>query len=479
MDKKNDLSFNEFSALSKEQWKEKVLKDLKGKAYESIIWENENGFSLEPYFSAEEVDLSQGVPGEFPYERGGDTNNRHWQICQEIFDNNPKKANEKAHQALMGGATALWFRAPVQKAEDVAALLKDVVLDVAPIYLEGGTSPIEIVKEISSLCDNQSVKSHALSGGLNYDPLGEISEQGGEKDKNWKSTLLDLSAFAREKFTLFHTVNVDSTLFQEAGATAAEELGLALAKGNEYLELMKAAGQEIDSAAAQLQFTMAIDSSYFTEMAKFRAFRPLWATVVKAHEPKHECSTYSFVSARTSQRNFTVPDAYNNMVRSTTEGMSAILGGVNAVSILPFDHLFDEENGFSMRIARNLQTMLAEESFLNQVVDPAGGSYYIEEMTGQLKVKAWKLFQEIEKAGGYLEALQSGMIQNLLKSSRDSFLKRVELEKETLIGVNKYFNQEDEVRTPKTIDEKDTVGDFEPVKRIFPGLEVSTQSEKV
>jgi methylmalonyl-CoA mutase len=478
MEKKNDLSFNEFSALSKEEWKEKVLKDLKGKDYESIVWKTENGFDLEPYLSAEEVDLSEGLPAEFPYERGGDTRNREWQICQEIFDLNFKAANKKAHQALMGGANALHFHAVPEGDKGIAELLKGVVLDVAPVYLEVGDDPMKVAKGLENLCEENSVKHNSLRGGLQFDPLGEIAERGGEKDSNWNSKLAELSEFGKDRFTLFHLINVDSTLFQEAGANAVQEIALALAKGNEYLETLKESGTDVDTAAAQLQFTMAIDSSYFTELAKFRAFRPLWATIAKAHNPKHDCSTYSFIAARTSQRNFTVPDAYNNMLRSTTEAMSAILGGANAVSILPFDHLFDDENPFSMRIARNAQTMLAEESFLNQVVDPAGGSYYIEELTEQLKVRAWKLFKEIENAGGYLEALRSGMIQNLLKSSRDSILKQIELEKETLIGVNKYFNQDDEQRSPKNLQGKEPAGDFEPVKRFFPGIEVSTQSEK-
>lgn len=476
--KDKDIDFSEFSPLSKAEWKEKVLKDLKGKDYESLVWETDSGFSLEPYYTAEEVGRSTGNPGEFPYLRSADGQSRQWEICQEIFEKDFKKANKTAISALMGGATALKFHAEAATEKDLELLLKDVVMDVAPLYLNPGANPVKLTNALLKTAANRSVDASKLRGAINYNPLGELAEFGSWSAHNATGKLKSLSDLGKEHFSLFRLIDADSTLFHEAGATTVQEIAITLSMGNEYIELLKQEGESIDDISALLQFTMATGTSYFTEIAKLRAFRPLWATVVNAHKPAHECSAHGFVFSRSSQRHLAVPDAYNNLIRATSSAMSAVFGGANAISVLPFDHLFDEENPFSLRMSRNLQNILAEESFFNEVIDPAGGSYYIEKLTDELKKGAWKLFQEIESEGGFVAALKSGMIQSEVKKSAVELNEKIDRQERIVVGVNKYFNEDDEDRKAFVKEQTAAGGEVEPIQRLWPVLKEKLEESR-
>jgi methylmalonyl-CoA mutase len=235
-------------------------------------------------------------------------------------------------------------------------------------------------------------------------------------------------------------VGVGACVFHNAGATLVQELAFGLAMGSEYLCRLTDAGISADSAAQKIKFTFAVGSSYFMEMAKFRAARVLWANVTKAYGVKEEASSVMKIHAVTSSWNQTVYDPNVNMLRATTEVMSATLAGVDSLEVLPFDKPIRKPSVFSNRIARNLQTILKEESYFDRVIDPAAGSYYIETLTNAIAEEAWKLFKQVEEKGGYLAAFKAGFIQEQIKASAQKRDVNIATRRQILLGSNQYPN---------------------------------------
>jgi methylmalonyl-CoA mutase len=233
---------------------------------------------------------------------------------------------------------------------------------------------------------------------------------------------------------------VDSYMLNNAGAYITQELGYALAWGAEWLTMMTEAGLTVDEVACRVKFNMGISSNYFMELAKFRAGRMLWAEIVKAYNPACDCACKMFVHAVTSEFNQTLYDSHVNLLRSMTETMSAALAGVNSIETLPFDRCYKRPDEFSERIARNQQILLRDESHLNKVVDPAGGSYYIENLTASIAAQSWKVFQEVEDNGGFEAMLHKGEIQAKVNESGVKRHLDVARRKESLLGTNQFPN---------------------------------------
>ena len=229
-------------------------------------------------------------------------------------------------------------------------------------------------------------------------------------------------------------------MLNNAGAYITQELGYALAWGAEWLTMMTEAGLTVDEVACRIKFNMGISSNYFMELAKFRAGRMLWAEIVKAYNPECLCACKMFVHAVTSEFNQTLYDSHVNLLRSMTETMSAALAGVNSIETLPFDRCYKRPDEFSERIARNQQILLRDESHLDKVVDPAGGSYYIENLTASIAAQAWKVFQEVEDNGGFDAMLRKGEIQGKVNESGVKRHLDVARRKESLLGTNQFPN---------------------------------------
>jgi len=282
----------------------------------------------------------------------------------------------------------------------------------------------------------------------------------------------------------FHIVNVNGRYFGNAGSSIVQELAFSLSAANEYLSKLTDKGLTIDEAAKSLRFTFSVGSNFFMEIAKLRAGRMLWATIVNEYKPENKEVAKMIVHCETSEFNKTIYDPYVNMLRTQTESMSAALGSCHSLSVQPFDKVFRTPNEFSERIARNQQLLLKEESYFNKIVDPGAGSYYIENLTDSIARQAWKLFIEVEEKGGYLSALKSGVIQTQIKEAADKKSNALASRKEVLLGTSQYPNASEIMAD--VIDEaivnraKNGSGEVEPIRLFrvaesFEALRLSTE----
>lgn len=266
-------------------------------------------------------------------------------------------------------------------------------------------------------------------------------------------------------------VMVHSDLLNNSGAYIVQEMGYALAWGNEYLQQLVDAGVDVDLAASKIKFYMGISENYFMEIAKFRACRLLWAQIVKQYEPKDDNSAKMIINASTSTYNQTVFDSYVNLLRSQTEAMSAALGGVHSMVVTPFDVTYEKPTDFSERIARNQQLLIKEESHFDRIVDPSAGSYYIEHLTDALAQEAWKIFLKVEEEGGFLEAVKKGTVQDDINATNVKRHGDAAKRKEFILGTNQFpnFTEKSEGKQPLAVDCSCThTGDAD-----VPGLKIS------
>ena len=442
--------FAEFPEVSTETWEAAIAVDLKGADYErKLVWRTTEGFNLRPYYRAENLEGLKTLgtqAGEFPYLRGvsGDNN---WLTHQTISVSCPKAANEAALKMLNAGVDSLGFcfcKAEAEfTAEDLDTLLAGIVLPAVELTF-CGKGVAKIASLLLAKAEKEGVAKEDLRVNFCIDPIiKHLSEKGNwcEECEGGKciSKIAEL-AKATADYKGVRVVNVSANVFSDAGSTIVEELAFGLSVAHEYLVRLMDAGLTVDQAAKKVRFTFAITSNYFMEMAKFRAARLLWANIVKQYEPACDCSCKMFVHARTSAWNQTVYDPYVNMLRGTTEAMSAAIAGVHSLEVLPFDYAYSATTEFSQRIARNESLLLKHESHFDQVIDPAGGSYYIENLTNAIAEQAWKLFLEIEEKGGYVEAFKSGYIVERVKASATAKDKAIATRRQILLGANQYPN---------------------------------------
>ncbi len=390
--------FAEFPPVSTEQWEAVITKDLKGADYEKkLIWKTQEGFNVRPYYRAEELKNLTLVTS-------AKTDN-NWLVRQD-FDarNDAAAANKQALDALDKGVDAVGFRVKKEgiNQKDFDALMNGISLPAAEVNFTGACcTSTDLVKLFVEKAKASGAKSDDIRGSVDFDPLRRLTLHGNFcTDEKTTFEQLKAGVEAAQPFRRFRTVSVGASIFHNAGSTIVQELAFGLAMGNEYLARLTDAGMNIDDAAHAIKFTFAVSSNYFMEIAKFRAARILWANVVNAYKPAKECSTRMKIHAVTSAWNQTAYDPNVNMLRGTTEAMSATLAGVDSLEVLPYDKAFRTPSEFSNRIARNTQILLKEESYFDRIVDPAAGSYYIETLTASIAEEAWKLFKQVEEKGG-------------------------------------------------------------------------------
>ncbi len=438
--------FTEFPPISTEQWESTIQKDLKGADYEKkLVWRTEEGFNVRPYYRAEnlkDIDYLNTLPGEFPYTRGTKADNNLWDIVQEIEEADPAKANAIALDALKRGATCIAANASkLGDANALATLLQGIDLAKTGIQFNHVKNYIELVKLFLNYVDEKKYDRHAISGSINFDPLTYRLRHNKfyfsqKEDMMQAVELLNMV----DKMPNFKLINVNGIVLHNAGSTIVQELGYTLALANEYLSFCTDNGIKVNKAASRIQLTLSVGSNYFMEIAKLRAIRLLWSTMVDQYKPDCPCAYRIHINTVASTWNKTLYDPYVNMLRSTTEGMSAVIGGSDAISLQPFDVAFKESDEFSRRIARNVQVILKEEAFMDRVVDPAAGSYYIENLTNSLAEQAWKLFQEVEAGGGALKAIEDGSLQAAIEKSCQKRDMDIATRRYILLGTNQYPN---------------------------------------
>ncbi len=436
--------FSEFAPVSTEEWMAKITADLKGVPFEKkLVWKTGEGFNVNPFYRAEDIEglkTTESLPGEFPYVRGTKKDN-DWKVRQNIEVCCFKGANEKALDLLTKGVTSLGFiiKGDEVNEENIATLLEGIC--PASVELNFNTCNCKAEKLIGILADyfkGKGVDAEKCYGSVNYDAFKKPLVKGKENSEWVEGAAAALKA--GQALPNYRVLAVNAFLFNNAGAYISQELGYALAWGNELMAKLTEAGFTADEVAKKIKFNFGISSNYFMEIAKFRAARWLWAEIVAAYKPACECACKMVAHAQTSEWNMTVYDAHVNLLRSQTEAMSAALAGVDSITVRPFDKIYQTPDDFSERIARNQQLLLKEECHLDKVVDPSAGSYYVEVLTNSLADVAWKLFLEVEEKGGFSVAVNAGEIQNAVNASNVARKKAVATRREILLGSNQYPN---------------------------------------
>lgn len=436
----------EFPPVTTGQWEEVIAADLKGAdRTKKLVWRTMEGFPVEPYYRAENMPdlahLAVTKAGEFPYVRGVKADN-NWRIRQTVrVGADLNAANAAAHQMLMSGVDSLGFAISNGKeftAQQLDELLAGISLPAIEVAFEGCGIP-----HVANLFLDKVVKENldpeAVYATFNIDPLGNASKKGSAPCPNSTEKIKKLITKAPQ-YKRIRFVGVGGTLFHDCGASIVQELAFTLAMGHEYIVRLMDAGLDIDQAAPALKFNVSVGTNYFMEIAKIRAGRMLWANITSAYEPKRGCASKMRVHVETSAWNQTVYDPYVNMLRGTTETMSAALSGVDSIEVTPFDAAYEKPTEFSERIARNVQHLLKEESHFEQVTDPAAGSYYIEELTASIAKGAWDLFKQVEEKGGYVAAFEAGFIQEQVAATALKRDQNIATRREILLGTNQYPN---------------------------------------
>ncbi len=436
--------FSEFEPTTTQQWIDKITTDLKGAPFEKkLVWRTNEGFNVQPFYRLEDLeDLKtvNSLPGEFPYLRGKKKSENYWLIRQEIKVEDPAEANKKALDILNRGIDSLSFH--VGKADITEAYLETLLKGICPECVElnfGGCQrhAVELAKALVAYLKKQGVALEKVKGSIDFNFINKMLKRGHEF-ANALATAKELIEVTAE-MPEFQVLGVHGCTLQDAGSFIYQELGYALAWGNEYVSTLVESGVPAETANQKLRFNLGISPNYFMEIAKFRAIRLLWANIMAQYtDNKEACKAH--VHAVTSTYNLSVFDAHMNLLRTQTEAMSAALGGVDSMTVTPFDVPYEEATDFSERLARNQQLLLKEESHMGSVVDIPGGSYYIEKLTVAIAEQAWKLFLAVEEDGGFLAQVKAGKVQAAIAESTKTRHANVAKRKEILVGTNQYPN---------------------------------------
>jgi methylmalonyl-CoA mutase len=411
--------FDDFDPISSKQWKQKIQFELKGADYnETLIWNSPEDIQVKPFYHKDDFTKNYSVV----------TKATEFKICQNIFVFDVEKSIERAIDALNRGAESLRFTIE-NKSIDVLNLLTNLPLDNRTIYFNLSFISIDFVAKIAAFAEKNKTIIFC-----NLDPIGQLAKDGNwftTKEKNNFETLNLLS----KQTNSISLICINAALYQNAGANMVQQLAYSIGQANEYFN-------RLDSINQPIVFEIAVGTNYFFEIAKLRALRILFNLVAKEYNHNLDCN----IVVSPTKRNKTLYDYNVNMLRTTTECMSAILGGADAIANLPYDALYHKDNEFGDRIARNQLLILKKESYFDKVNNPADGSYYIESLTNQLAEKALTLFKDIESNGGFLKQLNDGIIKRKIQESAEAEQNLFDSGKEILLGTNKYPNKQDRMK---------------------------------
>jgi methylmalonyl-CoA mutase len=446
MEKNIEKLFEEFPPVTTTEWMQKIEEDIKGASFEKLIWKTSDGIEIEPFYRHENLqllDYLDAQPGAFPFIRTGKKYLNDWEIRQDIEVTDIKQANQKALSALNLGATSICFTIPATLPlanEDFKSLLSGIFFDCINLNFNAPGKEHLILSYLENEVRNTKTEFERITGSIDMDPLGKLC-QTGYFTKSETEDLTNAAELIRDsagKFPNLRVSGINGHIFHNAGASIVQELAISLALASEYLNIYHDSGLQVDQVARSFQLNLATGPLFFIEIAKLRAARLLFARLINAWSPEHDRSANIFIHCFTSEWNQTIFDPYSNLLRGTTEGMAAALGGADSITIVPFDKAYRETTKFSERMARNIQVILKEEAYFDKVIDPAAGSYYIENITDSLAANAWKLFLEIENHGGFTESCKSGGIQDMISETARQRDMNIATRKEILLGTNQY-----------------------------------------
>lgn len=468
--------FTEFPPVTTLQWEEKIAADLKGKDYEkALVWRTNEGITVKPYYRAENLnglEFLNNAPGQFPFVRGNKSTNE-WLIRQNILVSDLESANKKALEVLGKGVNSIGFIFDGNSQvsiDDLKVLLKDICLEAAEVNLDCQCKSCNLAGTFAQFIKEGPWDSSKVVASVAIDPLGKRLLTGKYDVCCEGTALASLKVNVESTIDLpkLRTIAVNGKVYGNSGASVVQELAFSLAQGAEYLVRLTEMGLSVDQIASNIKFNLRIGNNYFMEIAKLRAGRLLWAQIVKSFNPEKECSARMVVHAETASYNKTIYDAYTNLLRTQTEAMSAALGGAHSVTVLPFDAIYQTPTAISERIARNQQILLKEESYIDKIADPAGGSYYIENLTAAIAEQTWKTFIEVQEMGGFAAAIKEGFIQKQVREMASRRDMNIAMRRENLLGVNQFPNFGEVLKSDLP------AGIFEPVDMTEEGAEIET-----
>ncbi len=465
------LDFDEFRGASLKAWKAEVERLLKGASFEKkMITKTYEGLELQPIYRREDVKnlaFVDSIPGQPPFTRSAETagyNIKPWDISQKLPYPTVESINTALVKDLNAGQTAISIKldkasrrfvdpdtaengevgrngTSIATVEDIEKLLTGIDIKATPIHLQAGASSLPLLSLLFGYMKRHKYGFDDLSGSIKADPIGELAALG-ELPIDIETALNEMARIVNwldSNSLKVRTVAIDASIYHNSGGSAVEELAYSMATGVEYLRQMEKRDIPINETAKQMVFIYSVGSNFFTEIAKFRAARMLWSKVI------HDCggdetAQKMTIHSKTSFYNKSTYDPYVNLLRATTEAFSAVAGGCDSLHVGFFDDTYKQPDEFSRRIARSIQIILKEESHLDKIIDPAGGSWYLENLTGMLANKAWDSFREIEKSGGIIEALISGVPQKRIEEINNQRLSNIARRKDVFVGTNMHAN---------------------------------------
>jgi methylmalonyl-CoA mutase len=408
--------FSDFDNVSTKQWKQQIQFDLKGADYnETLVWESPEGIKVKPFYNSEDT-----------IQIENNTSNSSFKILQDIYVFDVVKSNLRAQETLSRGAESIRFTIE-SDAISLEDLMKNLPLKGTIYFFKIKFLSTDLVEKVTAFNQKNNANIQLL-----IDPLNQLA-----KDGNWfenlESDFKKLNQISKKSNTSF--LKIDATLYQNAGANMVQQLSYTLAHLNEYFN-------RISEIKHPITLEISVGTNYFFEIAKLRALRLLFNTLAAEYNHEFDCK----IIAVPTKRNKTLYDYNTNMLRTTTECMSAILGGANYISNLAYDTIYHKDNEFGDRISRNQLLILKNESYFDKVTNPADGTYYIESLTNQLAEKALILFKDIEKNGGFITQLIDGSIQKKIVESHKKEQNLFDSGKEILLGTNKHPNKNDKMK---------------------------------
>lgn len=448
--------FEIFPTISTKEWEDVIMEDLKGADYEKkLIWNSIEGLKIKPYYRKEDL------INDFPIYNSGLKTNNNWEICQEIYSSDKKEIINTILSSSDKGINSISFNIDINSKSELLEIFDVIDFDNLSVYFNMPEKEELIADCLFEIANRKKITD--IKGCLGFNPLGFLTINGRyyKNTEDWTKIYILLNE-KLSRFKSLRILNISGNYFHNAGSSITQDLAFSFNMFVEYIEELKRIDLKPENVYNKFSFTYSVGSNYFLEVAKLRAARHIWTKVLESYNISIDSSIMNIYS-ETSKWTVSLYDPYVNMLRATTEAMSAIIGGANILSVTPFDIAYKKQNEFSSRIARNIQIILKGESSLDMVVDPSKGSYFIENITNELIDKSWNLFIETEDNGGYKKSLENLFIKNNIDKVLEKKLLNISSKSEIILGTNQYPNQKEamlkniEIASNKNINEKEII----------------------
>ena len=472
--------FTEFKPISTKEWNDKIKLDLKSKPYDKLIWNTIHNFSLKPFYRSEdlkELKYLNSAPGEFPFNRGNSID-YNWLINQRLDASDLKKANLNAIKLIDDGVNSITFFNI--KNSNIIDLLIGIDLNKIEINFitKNSSQTVAILKKL----DKNNL--HKIKGSFYCDSITESLFLNKILTNETFDNLIIAKDIISNKFKNYKLISINAANYCEAGVSATHEIAFAVSTAVEYINILTDKNIKADEIIKLIQFNIGIGSDYFIEIAKIKSLRYIWAKVCQSYGLS-EIDSKTTINSNTISYNKTIYDKHVNILRLTTEAMSAILGGTDSLFIDNFDKNLPDNFDFAQRISKNIQIILKEEAYFGKITDPSAGSYYIENILDKLIESAWNLFLEIEDNGGFLKSVENNFIIDLINKIQEQRKANTETRNEIILGTNQYPNLNETIDSAENMIELKNNGkikthrkaeEFEKIRLIS---EKSTHTPKV